>query len=71
MTDRFQYFANRRRDLCFRRLFFYTLLNDLQLSQVKCVYPPQEPLMNRLFEKMNPLVVATTSIKFKSAFLHA
>ena len=27
--------------------------------------------MNRLFELMNPVVVPLTSVKFKSAFLHA
>ena len=34
-------------------------------------YPKKILLMNWLFEKMNPLVVPVTGVKFKSAFLYA
>ena len=34
-------------------------------------YPKKIILMNWLFEKMNPLVVPVTGVKFKSAFLYA
>ena len=33
-------------------------------------YPQKILLMNWLFEKMNPLVVPVTGVKFKSAFLY-
>ena len=33
-------------------------------------YPKKILLMNWLFEKMNPLVVPATGVKFKSAFLY-
>ena len=34
-------------------------------------YPQKILLMNWLFEKMNPLVVPVTGVKFKSVFLYA
>ena len=34
-------------------------------------YPQKIVFMNLLFEKMNPLVVSLTGVKFKSAFLYA
>ena len=49
-------------------------LFNLQSSQVKRAPPPpsQILLMNQLIIwKMNLLVVSKTSVKFKSAFLHA
>ena len=33
-------------------------------------YPKNILLMNSLFEKLNPLVVPVTGVKFKSAFLY-
>ena len=34
-------------------------------------YPKKIVFMNLLLEKMNPLVVPVTGVKFKSAFLYA
>ena len=33
--------------------------------------PPQDSIKELIIWKMNPLVVSVTSVKFKSAFLHA
>ena len=41
----------------------------LQWKLVKCI--PRISLVKRSFEEMNVLVVAATSLKFKSVFLHA
>ena len=40
----------------------------LQLNEVKCT--PQDSINEFIIQKLNPLVVAATSTKFKSAFLH-
>ena len=42
---------------------------QLQTSEVK--HTPLDSIMNQLYDIMNPLVIAKTSIKFKSALLHA
>ena len=48
--------------ICYRTIQCY--------SQGMSSVPPKILLMNWLFEKMNPLVIPVTSVKFKSAFLH-
>ena len=45
--------------------------NPTLTAQAGQAYPEKIVLMNWLFEKMNPLVVPVTGVKFKSAFLYA
>ena len=40
----------------------------VQLNEVKCT--PQDSINEFIIQKLNLLVVAATSTKFKSAFLH-
>ena len=50
--------------------FAYTKLHmKLQSQQLKRT--PQDCINELIIWKMNPLVVATTSLEFKFAFLHA
>ena len=43
--------------------------SSLQSRQVK--HTPQDSINELIIWKMNPVVVSVTSVKFKSAFLHA
>ena len=51
------------------RDFYNYSLFPVQLRQVKRT--PQDSINELIIRKMNPLVVAVTSVKFKAAFLHA
>ena len=57
----------KKRD-CLRDFYNYSLFPG-QLRQVKRTL--QDSINELIIRKMNPLVVAVTSVKIKAAFLHA